>query len=170
MRAPRLPAALAAMVALAACAQGCALSPWDPDTQPPIAGFESRITAGTGTTAGYHPALTVERGSTVQLRTLIGDGQAVVYTIPTDPTNEAEISVEVEGDPADSETISIRGAGGEEFVLGNPTAFDPGYLGIEHHAGEGEMTLRVIAPNLTGTPQGQAHFSFKLDVEAPEPG
>ena len=167
MRRGRLTAALAATGALALLASGCALSPWDPDTVPAIEKFESRITEGTGTTVAYHPELTVEPGSTVQLRTLIGDGKAVVYTIPTEPTNQAEITVEVEGDPGDSETIRVRGAGGQEFVLGNPTAFDPGYLGVEHHSEDGALTLRVIAPRLTGTGQGQARFSFKLDVSAP---
>jgi len=167
MRRLRVMATLAATAALALPAGGCALDPWQPDTLPPIERFESRITEGAGTTIGYHPELTVEPGSTVQVRTLIGDGKAVVYTIPAEPTSEAEITVEVEGDESETQTIPISGAGGAEFVLGNPTAFDPGYLGVERLVEDGVLTLRVIAPRLTGTGQGQARFSFKLDVSRP---
>jgi len=167
MRRLRLTATLATAAALAVLAGGCALSPWEPDTLAPIERFESRITEGPGTTIGYHPELTVEPGSTVQVRTLIGDGKAVVYTIPSEPTSEAEITVEVEGDESETQTIPISGAGGAEFVLENPTAFDPGYLGVERLVEDGELTLRVIAPRLTGTGQGQARFSFKLDVSPP---
>ena len=166
MRRSRLLAALATTAVLAAGASGCALSPWDPETLPTLDKFQSRITAGTGTTAAYQVGdeLTVEPDSTVQFRTLIGDGNAVVYTIPTEPAPEVEIGVHSEDDPGETETITLRGAGGEDITVGNPTAFDPGYLGVEHEESDGELTLRVIAPRLTGTPQGQARFSFKLDV------
>ena len=167
MRRPRLLAALAATTVLAAGAQGCALSPWDPETLPTFEKFESRITAGVGTTAGYHSELTVEPASTVQFRTLIGDGNAVVYTVPTEPGNQVDISVYSEDDPSDEGTIQLTGANGADIAVGSPTAFDPGYLGVEQHTENDELTIRVIAPRLTGTPQGQARFSFKLDVASP---
>ena len=170
MKRPRLIAGLAATAALAATSQGCALSPWDPETLPPLERFETRITAGPGTTAAYHPELEVSPGSTIQLRTRIADGQAVVYTIPTEPAREVEIGVHSESDPADEQTVTLTAAGGEELVVGNPTAFDPGYLGVERNEGDGELTLRVIAPRLTDTPQGTARFSFKLDVDPPDGG
>ena len=39
--------------------------------------------------------------------------------------------------------------------------------GVERLVEDGVLTLRVIAPRLTGTGQGQARFSFKLDVSRP---
>jgi hypothetical protein len=159
-------AVLAATGALAAGASGCALSPWDPETLPVLDQFQSRITAGSGTTAGYRDSgeLIVEPGSTVQFRTRIGDGNAVIYSWPTTPAREVAVSVHAEDDPGDEREITLRGKGGAEVSVGNPTAFTPGYLGVEHHESTGEQSVRVVAPRLTGTPQGQAHFSFKLDV------
>jgi hypothetical protein len=166
MRRARLIAALAAATVLAAGVQGCALSPWDPETLPTLEGFQARITAGAGTTADFQEGseLAVKPGSTVQFRTRIGDGNAVVYSWPTGPAGAVAVSVEAEDDPGDGEAITLRSADGRDITVGNPAAFDPGYLGIEHHESEGEQSIRVIAPRLTGTPQGQARFSFKLDV------
>ncbi len=167
MRRPRLLAALAATTVLAAGAQGCALSPWDPETLPTFEKFESRITAGAGTTAGYHSEL---------------DGRARLDGPVPDPDRRWQRGRlhgpdragesgrhrgPQRGRPLGRGDDPLTGANGADIAVGNPTAFDPGYLGVEQHTENDELTIRVIAPRLTGTPQGQARFSFKLDVASP---
>ncbi len=96
---------------------------------------------------------------------MIGDGQTVNFRIPTGPAPELTVTVEPVGG-GDPETVRIDGAGGSPITLSDPITFDPGYLGIEKSFEGGTTTMRVTAPQLTGTPQGQVHFTFKLAVGA----
>ena len=158
-------AAAASVASLALLVTGCGLAPYADETLPAVGQHEVRITEGAESSAGYQPSVDVTPPSEVQFLTEIADGKTVLVTVPRGPAPELTVEVTVEG--AGSEpvaTSTLRSETGEPLVAGSFFEYDPGYLGIEELSDDQQLTLRIAAPRLTGTPQGRVPFTFKLRV------
>lgn len=155
-------ALVAAICAFALAAlPGCSVVPYSEESLPPIERHGLRITKGVGTSSEYSPVIEVERASTVQVLTEIADGNTVNVSIPRGPATEFEVIAEVEGEPSERAASTIRSASGEPLTLEPLFEFDPGYIGVEDNSDADTLSLRIAAPRLTGTGQGQVPFTFK---------
>lgn len=160
----RVIAAALGAVALTCAVSGCALAPFGEETVPPLERAQARITEGAGTANRYGDSVDVIPGNVVQFETLIGDGRTVIVTIPRGPTRMLTASFRLEGSDEVLTSVALGSRSGEPVSLGDPFEFDPGYLGIEHHSTGEQIELRLAAPRLTGTDQGQVRFTFKTEV------
>ena len=157
----RLAAALA-MIALATGLAGCAFVPYSDETLPPIERHGLRVTKGVGSSDEYRPVIEAFPNSTIQVLTEIADGKTVIVTIPRGPATEIEVTAHVEGEsPAAGASSTIRSGDGEPLSLEGAFEFTPGYVGVEDHTTAEEISVRLAAPRLTGTGQGQVPFTFK---------
>ena len=152
--------AAAGLLAIAAL-PGCSVVPYSDDSLAPIQRHGLRITEGVGTSSSYVPAIEVDRDSTIQVLTEISDGNTVNVSIPRGPATEFEVRAEVEGEPDEVATSTIRSADGEPLTLETPFQYDPGYIGVEDNSDTDTLSLRIATPRLTGTGQGQVPFTFK---------
>ncbi len=155
------------MVVLALVAvgvSGCGPDPFEPETQPPVAGLEVRITEGIGTTRGFAETTEIEPPSTIQVRSLIADGGAIEFSIPRGPAHQLEL-VATEADADDPlASISISAADGELIEPARLHSFDPGFVAIEDNSNADRLLLRATAPRLLNAAQGQVDFRFKIDL------
>ncbi len=152
-----------ALIPMSLAGFGCALSPWDPDTHPPVTKMAIRITRGVGAAPPYHEAVSVIPPSTVQVRSLIGDGNTIIFEIPKGASGTQTIAATPVGGTGSS-SVTVTDDGGGTIHLSHPAAFTPGYLGIEVHDDQDATRVRVAAPQLIDTPQRQVAFTFKLAV------
>jgi len=155
----------ASVTSLALLVAGCGLTPYGDESLPPVGQHELRITEGVGSRIGYSPSVDVTPPAEVQFLTEIADGRTILVSVPRGPAPELTVEVRVEGGGRDPvATSTLRSATGEPLIAGRFFEYDPGYLGIESGGDEERLTLRIAAPRLTGTPQGQVPFTFKLRV------
>lgn len=160
----RFLAAGLAGIALLLGAGGCGLDPFGDETVPPLEDAGIRITEGVGTSAAYRDTVEAVAGNVVQLRALIGDGKTLVATADRGPTEQVVLSFALEGPERPLAAVTVRSRDGEPISIGEPFEFDPGYVGVEHHSDDRRVELRLAVPRLTGTPQGQVTFTFKMKV------
>ncbi len=161
----RATAVAAVLVALSF--SGCALDPFGNETQPTLSDFGVRVSAGIGAADPYLPGVSVEPDSTVQFRARIGDGNVVEFAMPRGPAEEIEVSAFAEGSDESIETVTVSSIDGTRSSSTGSTAVDPGFVGVEDHSTADELRLRIAAPRLTGTAQGQVTLTFKTDVIRP---
>lgn len=155
--------AVAVLALVAVGLSGCGLDPFEPETQPPVADLEVRITEGIDTTRSFAETTEIAPPSTIQVRSLIGDGDAIEFDIPRGPANELEL-VATEADAEDPlASISISAADGDPIEAARLHSFDPGFVAIEDDSDADRLLLRATAPRLLNTGQGQVDFSFKID-------
>lgn len=161
-------AALAALCLLVALgASGCALDPFGNETEPPVEDFGVRISAGIGAADPYLSSVSVEPDSTVQFEAKIGDGNVIEFSMPRGPAEEIEVTASGEGSDEALATVSLSSATAAPLELDGVYAVDPGFVGVEDNSTADELRLRIAAPRLTGTGQGQVLLSFKTDVGKP---
>lgn len=146
---------------------GCTLDPFANETQPTLSDFGVRVSAGIGAADPYLPGVSVEPGSTVQFRARVGDGNVVEFAMPRGPAEEIEVSAFEEGSDEAIESVEVTSIDGGPIELDGLAAVDPGYVGAEDNSTADELRLRIAAPRLTGTAQGQVNLTFKTDVTAP---
>lgn len=160
----RVAASVLVALALVATVSGCALDPFGEETVVPVEHARVRITEGTDTSRHYTDSVRVVPGDVVQFKTLIGDGETVIVTIPRGPASELVATTRLEGSDETLTKVSLRSQSGGPVSLGDPFEFDPGYIGIERHSTDEQIALRLATPRLTGTAQGQVRLTFKLEV------
>jgi hypothetical protein len=161
-------AALALIGALLALgAPGCALDPFGDETEPPLEDFGVRISAGIGAADPYLAGVSVEADSTVQFDAKIGDGNVIEFSMPRGPAQEIEVTGSAEGSDEALETVTLSSSTGAPIEVEGVYSIDPGFVGTEDNSTGDELVLRIAAPRLTGTGQGQVRLSFKTDVIAP---
>lgn len=143
---------------------GCGLDPFEPETKPPVADLQVRITEGIGATRRYSSATELQPPSTIQLRSLIGDGDAVEYSISRGPARELSL-VAMEADTSEPlASVSISAANGERLAPKRLFSFDPGFVAIEDNSDAERLLLRATASRRLDIAQGQVPFSFKINV------
>lgn len=150
---------------VAALLCGCSvLDPFEPETEPPVAGLQVRITEGTGATKQYHGAVQIRDPGTIQLRSLVADGDAVEYSIPRGPAEPLKLVAMRADTDAPIASVLIGSANGEPIVARRLFSFDPGYVAVEDDSDASRLVLRASTPRQLNTAQGQTTFSFKVDV------
>jgi hypothetical protein len=159
----RVCAALAT-VAVTFASTGCSPDPYGEDVHPPVEDMGVRITKGIGTSNAFQAGVEVLPDSEIQVRTKIADGEAVVFRVPRGPVETAEVVAGSEEEGHVPSAVTIASASGEPLTFHRLFEFDPGYLSVEHRSTDDTLEVRVTAPRLTGTGQGQALFSFKTLV------
>jgi hypothetical protein len=159
------PALLGAILALAA--PGCSLAPFGDETEPPLEDFGVRISSGIGAADPYLDGVSVGPDSTVQFHAKIGDGNVIEFSMPRGPSQEIEVTGSAEGSDEALETVTLTSSSGAPIEVDGVYSIDPGFVGTEDNSTGDELVLRIAAPRLTGTGQGQVRLSFKTDVVGP---
>ena len=156
--------------AIALAAPGCSLDPYADETVPPLEDFGVRISSGIGAADPYLDGVSVEADSTVQFRAKIGDGKVIEFSMPRGPSQEIEVTGSGEGSDEALETVTLSSSTGAPIEVEGVYSIDPGFVSVEDNSTADELVLRIAAPRLTGTGQGQVRLSFKTDVIPPGGG